>query len=455
MNGLKQIWHRLGQCAAVQKARKSILLPLAALFAVTAVFHFHMRINFGDDIGYYRNALDHTSLFSFLRYRYLGWSSRTLIEAAIPYFDRLPHMIWRSMDLLMILLLVWSLWRLVGFRDKQAGAWLTAGLFLLYPLTYMFTAGWIATTITYLWTTALGLFSLTLFKRLDEGARIPWYQAAVYVAAALFAANQEQMTFILLLICLICMGALIVHKKRIAAAVAVLAAVVANLAYILSCPGNRLRSVVDMGYFIPNYGAYTLLDKLYMGLNSTFYVLMDQSDYLLFIFCGVLCFCVFLRTKNVWHRMVSCIPAVVTVLIALTPKILDVPYLLKYIEKNRELVDVSTASQYSSYITVALYIGLIGSTLLSLLVLYGVSFDLLLNAAVFGGGFATRIVMGFTPLFYASEGRTYILLYMSLIYCILYMVRTFEAEFTPSRRNTLGVATGIAALLTALQFRGT
>ena len=126
---------------------------LAGMFLLLLLAHTLIRADFGDDLAY-QNILANQSLSSFLRERYYTWSSRVLIEAVMLLFVTGNVWLWKIADSLMVLLFLWAVSELFGgesVQEKLRAQMLMFCMIWIVPFFSLSSAGWITTTINYLW----------------------------------------------------------------------------------------------------------------------------------------------------------------------------------------------------------------------------------------------------------------------------------------------------------------
>ena len=131
---------------------RSPLTPFFVFGALTLIWHLGLVIVDADEI-FYGSILGQRSLAGFLAEHYQTWSSRTVIETLFCVFSTLPRWVWRLADSAVILGLALALSRLLRGRAAPNARenWLLAALLWLYPWWYLSTAGWVVTTLNYLW----------------------------------------------------------------------------------------------------------------------------------------------------------------------------------------------------------------------------------------------------------------------------------------------------------------
>lgn len=429
------------------------LFPYFLFASIYFVYHLFTKINVGDDIEYFCKILDQYSVGDYLSMRYHIWTSRLVIETAIIYLTHINAWVWKLLDIGCFLLVYYCFSYFFDFKNIKFKNWLIFALVILYSFTDMSSAGWIATTLNYIWPFSFGLYILTAIKKYKNNIKIKWYEYILYTLATVYAANEEQMNVVLFCALLMCGIYFGVNKKPAVFLWFLEAITIAELIFILTCPGNAARAVAEV-HWMPDYPMLSLVDKVYLAFAETVNVFLQSNNYIFIIFCSILCFCMFLKTKNIWHRFVAAIP----VCIILVHSFLGISPgsgRLGIFADRAVAIDASNYFNLSLYVPIIIYILLIACIMLSIFVLYDLTLDFLINIIVLGIGLATRIIMGFSPTLYASSNRTFIYLYMAFIFCTIFMVYKFEEKFTESNKNVLIIGMGIpviSSILNILRF---
>ena len=144
---------------SVGRAVRSRIVPYVALYAVLLALHLQFTLGTGDD-PMYAAMLDQYSLAYFSLWHYYTWSARTLIEAVVCIVEALPAIVWRLADPLCITLCAACIVRLARLEDRPAGRWAVCGLALCYPWQDMSSAGWVCTTLVFVWPLLAALAAL-------------------------------------------------------------------------------------------------------------------------------------------------------------------------------------------------------------------------------------------------------------------------------------------------------
>ena len=104
----------------------------------------------GDDL-WYAKVLSNQSLAGFLSFRYYEWSSRLIIDCLTVILTKESYLIWKILDTILYTLGVYLLIKFINEDNDKYITLIGVSLFLMYPFFDMASAGWIATTLNYLW----------------------------------------------------------------------------------------------------------------------------------------------------------------------------------------------------------------------------------------------------------------------------------------------------------------
>lgn len=415
-------------------------------------FHIFLSPTYWDDAAYAKILGEYgNDLFEYTLTRYLNWSSRITIELALPFLTTWPAFIWKILNLFMIALLYWDLvWileRLFGLRGKKIYL-LTAVLLCAFPFSIMAQTGWIATTTNYLWVLSLGLYAVS--RMLAAGVRKESLSKKEVFAAALsvlYCASFESMAAILFLVELGMILYCVKGGKRVPPVVWICTGLTAVfLLYILCCPGNRLRPVRDAENWMPEYFELTFLDKLRMGVLSSYMHFVSLPSPVFFIFNLV----IFLmwRGEPVGKRLLAAIPALMD---AAWTGWFMVNYLLGW----RTLTYQTPAplperwpERVEQGLLLATVVIWFAVALYTVFTRTGSGWSL---TAVLLLACIPEVAVGLTPTVVASILRTMIYLYMALILLIVAMMEDREESWPLFGRRFLWFCMGMGVLLNACQ----
>ena len=82
-----------------------------------------------------------------------------------------------------------------------------------------------------------------------------------------------------------------------------------SLVYILSCPGNAIRSAQEMAGRMPEFADFTFAEKLYMGLANVERIFIAELDPVYCVVAAVLVLLVYRKTDDYRKTLLAGIPA--------------------------------------------------------------------------------------------------------------------------------------------------
>ena len=128
------------------------------IFFILILF-LHLLTGFYADDVTFSNVLSKWSLLGYLKYRYLNWDSRIIQDAALVIFSNIDRIIWKILDSIIYTLGAYYTIKIVNKENNKQIIIFGILLFLMYSFYELGSAGWIATTLTYLWSFSLGMIS--------------------------------------------------------------------------------------------------------------------------------------------------------------------------------------------------------------------------------------------------------------------------------------------------------
>lgn len=413
-------------------AIKSHQWALIGLVLFYLPFHIILTPNYWDDAKYATMLTEwNGDLIAYTINRYKIWSSRITIELLLPIITVLPPIVWKTLDLMMIVLLYYDLRWIIRnlFKiESEESDFMLAALLCAFPFSIMAQTGWMATTTNYLWVISLGCFAITrMIKSAWLCERISCIETVACALAVLYSASFESMAAILLVIWAGIMINTLRNKEKVRPVMWISGIlIIVMLIYILACPGNRLRPISDAETWMPEYFDLSFGDKIRMGVLSSFMHFVSIPSPIFFIL-NLMVFLSAVQEKIIFR------------IIAFVPMVLDVCwtiyYLANYLLGNKimtyqvpapipvEKTDV--LEQILLSISVVVWFAVILYFMYRRLSLYhavGGTVILLLSCA-------PEIAVGLTPTVIASILRTMIYLYMAMIVLIMILYNGKNKRF--------------------------
>lgn len=375
------------------------------LVFMTCIIHTNMK----DDL-YFGNIPLH-ELFATLSIRYQEWSSRVIIETFLISLLHLPSFMWCILNSLIITSIAWSVSYLFT-KHTHFTRIISIMSVSLVPLSTMTEAGWYATTLNYLWPLAFLLISFIPIKHALKGIKNPFWTYPIYMISAIIAGNQEQSCALLLgFYSLFTIYFIVKKQKAFFINIQTLIAM-ASIIFILTCPGNAIRSTTEALNWYPAFSDFSLFQKGLLGINSTIAKLLIFKENVPFTTLAIMLIFM-MANKEKWLKRISYLPLFFilytsifhTYLSNLFPK-LNVFYdtILRFSQPMNEIHLLSLRNWLVCLLAI--------SIILSISICFLKSFEenkegkyffpLLLIA-----GFLSAIIMGFSSTVYASGMRTF------------------------------------------------
>lgn len=398
-------------------------------FICLGLFYFYFlskRPVYFDDVTMF---MDESSRYNFWEYtsrRYLGWSSRQVIEAVL-YYLVYHRILWAIITTFLCILTCYSMSRFVNEKSEKIN-WLVTLLFCMYPFNIMAEVGWIATSTNYLWPMAFIMYTMVGVKKCLDGKTLGKGEILLYCMAALYGGNQEQGAS--LLVGLFFLFFLYFKYKKLAFGQLYPVCVVSGLGFVhhLLCPGNSIRSGLNANVAFPSFDELSLLTKIEMGYSGTFFPLIMEYDAIFTLIC-ILVFFVAAAKQNM--KVLGCIavPLAVTALFASFSYLLaeSQPWIFEM--RISGLTKTGTNPDFADpqsllplfFITIAFVFLLLGVYLTFEDKVMG-----LFNVIVLLAGFASRMIMGLSPSIWISGERTFIFMYFCFLVSAIFVYLELE-----------------------------
>jgi len=408
----------------MKKFLKNKYLKYILLFIIILIYHLLLKINYGDDV-WFKN-IDSGEISNYIINRYNNWSSRLIIEVVMIFLLDLPSLVWCILDSLIFVLLAYSISYL--FTDNKY-KFIACLLVCIYPLSRFSEAGWYATTLNYLWPLALGLFAFIPIKNAINSTKEKRYMYPFYLIATLFACNQEQMCAIMLCFYIIFIIYLYKKRKLNKFIICQFLLMLASIFFILTCPGNDVRSIAETSTWYPAYENFGSITKLILGIISTFSVSILYVKIPLLLLTILLPVMIYKDNKNVISRIISLVPITIIGFIKFCRLFLiNVHPIFEKIINNLSLftnpIDelvIDFKIIFLLFVIIVFYISIIYCLTILLK-----KENKYLAILILLAGLSSRFIMGFSPTIFASGFRTFTFLEYSIIILIVYILMEYK-----------------------------
>ena len=395
-----------------EKVLKNPYLPFIAIFIIMLVTHSFTNF-FRDDL-YFSTQLVNTNLFDYIKMRYLTWSSRIITEIYFVFFTN-HRTLWIFIDSLAYSSIAYLLSKLFNKENDTKLNWIIAIIMLIYPFTDMSSAGYITTTIFYIWPLLSFLYIMYILKWKMDNKNISKWQVILLVIAIINAVTSEQaclltagFTFLAILKKIFDKNFKIKENKTL---LAILGSCVLYLIFIATCPGNHMRTISETATWYPDYANFSILPKIYLGVIPTFSVIMNNGV-IITLTTLLLCLFTLKNNKKNYNKIFSIIVfAFFSLTTIFKSNLLNIFPNFSHFYEILSLESLPTLNLLN-----ILPFALCCASLIGVIYLLYINFkDNLLLPIIFIAGFCSRFIMGFSPTVFASHERTSIFFYFSML----------------------------------------
>lgn len=405
-------------------------LPYMVYFVLATILVKRMYLS-GDD-NYFVTVLNDNSLFNWISIRYNTWSSRIILEGIMVTLLHSGIRIWKVFNIAIFMILPYALNKLLNTKNDLKLKWLICLVAFLIPADCYGDAGWVATSMNYLWPLAFGLLAFIPLKKNISNEKMNAYEIVLYAISAIIACNQEQMAGVLAIAYFMLIIYNIIKKKKIDKTIILyFAIIVLSLIFILTCPGVDQRNISEINTWFPTYGELNLIDKIELGIVSMMRYISVRGRLVSICFTALIMYAVFVTNKNKWCRLVGIVSFIgsmpLNIINKLTPENFEVVKNSIYWFNAPNMAFSEFANKnIIMYLIILYYIIVLGCITLSLYLIFKNTHKSIISISILGVGVISRMVMGFSPTVYASQERPTIFLYASFIVLIIYIWKHLE-----------------------------
>ncbi|MGV8906545.1 MAG: DUF6056 family protein [Acetobacterium sp.] len=431
--------------------------PFAVFAFLMLCLHFGMK-PFGDDLVY-GEVFSKQPVLTFMWDSYFTWSSRIFIMPVAAFFAAQNFGGFTFFDTCFYFLLPFMVSKLFVFENNWENNWIIVFLLACVPfITMMDTAGWVITSIHYLWPLILGLVALYPLKKIYFEEPIKWYETVFYVMVTIFAANMEVMAVIIMTFYII-FTLYFIYQKRITGFIIFQTVLtMANMVFILTCPGNALREVAETASRFPEYANFGLIEKMALSATSTL-ICIDQN-FILLVVLGMAWIFSWNQYKTLLPRIIGFMPFVFALLINAARVVMLSPKFAYFFNSltgvnSVDLINpkslMNVIPGISHYIILSFMVIFAGLLMLMTCVLFKDSKKIGIAVLVMGSGIMARVVMGFSATVYESGARTFLFTYIALAIYGLLLYLEFKPDLSEKRQKILVAALCIIAIMGYLE----
>lgn len=426
------------------------------IYFIYLILHLFMRFISWDD-PYFRSALKswNYNLLELTKTRYMIWSARSIIEMVTFTLGALPSLIWKIMDscavvcfYLLLKTLVAEYMGKIECREKEMI--FTMLVFLCWPFSTMGTTGWFSSATITLWTFLGVLYTALLLHRTIYGKeKISIIAKMIGVIGLVYSANHE-ITYpvYFFLFILMIYGSLKNKHRGIIELIAAWGILFINMLWAFLSPGNMTRLTGNENK--TGYLSVSILGKIRMGINTTFYHYVSVPNAILFILCLLIFLLTINEAKSIFGKLCGILPLMIDV-------IWTGYVFFTYTFPRKTLTYIYPDETFMECGVVEQYIAIFSALLLIALIIYNVNTLLcdkkhvcfLVSSLLLG--LLPELELGFTPAISASILRVVIFPYASFLILIFGLLHDKKHTLTKWQSVILFVCAAAGSIMNILQ----
>lgn len=376
-------------------------------FIISLFIHLFLPLNWADDKLFFEKAAQ-TDLLSFI-----SGSARPLTDSMTYIFARCP-LLWRILNPLLLTLFAKTLSVLLPAENIEKNK---LALFLciavVFPAMIVVDAGFIATTVNYLWPFTFGLISLVPLKKLFNGSKLHVYEYLVSIPLLLYAVNMQQTSVLLFAVFLT--SVICLYSKRNYSFYPLTGLLISGAGsvfmFAINTVGDNNRMVREAARYFPDFVQLNIFEKAELGFSSTFYCMTMEIRFAFFAFAAFTLYIMIKTLKNkdkFLFKLSSAFPFIFTIVfstLSLTP--VRESAFWAFFSGGMKHYRMTKAAYSFEIIPDLLFILVAVCVIISLYRLLNIK-RFVTALVILASVLASRMIMGFSPTVWASGYRTFL-----------------------------------------------
>ncbi|MBL1224294.1 DUF6056 family protein [Enterococcus sp. BWR-S5] len=421
-----------------EEERRSIVWMLGVLFFCALVFSYFMPNTLGDDVTYL-NRLNRLGYFGGAIDHYMGWSSRIIIETVLMFLSKY-FILWKLLNAAIMTGTVYFLNKYLLSTINTKTLLLTFSVYCMIPLKMMGESGWVATSLNYHWAVFCALVAFYPFYKRLKDEELSTTAFVLSIIALIYAANQEQVNLCFLVFTILVSIYLIKTNRFDFKLTTFLIISVVGLFMFLLSPGNSARLAVELKAHYPDFGDYSFIEKINLGVLSFGKPFFLDFNILFFLIFALVFFLVFTKRKSYNAWIFAGFPVVLNLAIFLGNS--TKPGFSHYAASENTLTFSSEQlSEWfsgarprlsflhpASWMAMLLILGLLACLSIGLILSFDNPKKRMAAVLLLLMGASARIIIGFSPTLWVSGIRTYYVTYVVAAMLVLMLIDELEGQ---------------------------
>lgn len=438
--------------------------PFVCFVVFALALNFYVPLGWGDDTVF-AQKLTTLSIPEYVANEYNSWSSRVFINAVMFALLKLPAIVWRVANTVVMFSVAWGIYRLLPpdmAKQKRNVRWVIVALLVMYPWNHMASAGWIATTLNYLWVGAAVIVALIPIKKILLSETIAKWEYPLYAVALIFGLNAEQGAVVLLFMYAVAAIYFLVKKRRAWFVWVNFVLCIVGLLFILNAPGNAIRLAQETETYFPAFSQLSVLQKMGMGVLRTLEHFLFAPNMIMLTSLILLTACLFRKFSKPIARFLGSLPLCVYTLFGIVLYAIPAMQSPAFMLLSEQTVQTGVVPQIPDVIATGMFPNLysfVAFVLLAAVSLFVCISPFLLmrsktkalfTAVFLVACFAVTCAMGFSPTIFASGKRTFMYMYLGIILYAALLFGEIDDVKMQNRLKTLVIFIAAVAVVLLL-----
>ncbi len=390
---------------------------LIILLFVLLIVHLFLPLNWSDDAVFLKKTADKDIL------TFLNGSARPFTDGLTYIFSR-NQWLWRILNPFVLTTAVWAVNETAPLNNISNKTLLIC-LSVIFPTFCLADAGFVATTVNYLWPVTFGILNLIPLINSFNGKKTNAYLLVLLIPMLAYATNMQQLCAVLLAVFLIANFCFIFVKKEFKPYIILqLVITIAGTLFSLfaNFAGDNSRMFRETNRYFPEFGELGFLEKFELGFSSTFYCMTMELRQ---AFLGFIALSVFLivftfkSKKNIYQKILSFIPATVSLVFGILSLIPSASSYVNMFTGKIQNYGIGKSTYTFELIPDIMFLIICVIIMYNIWILINKTKLKIIAEFIFLLGLGSRIMMGFSPTVWASGYRTYCILFISFVYISL------------------------------------
>lgn len=393
---------------------------LIFLFYSIIIVLYFISINsmFGDDIPNLKIAKT-TNILDYVYQMYFEWGPRVFVHYIMFSIYKYNIIVWKIISIsLHIFIFYFSIFKILKSTTYYISCFFFS-LFFLVDWNIVYTsAGWIATTLNYLWPLAFFFISIFPFYS-DKINKSNFIHIILFIPFIILSGNIE-----LTLGSMITFAIYITYTKwknnfELYDFIYIFITII-SLLFILFCPGTKFRLITETYNFFPYYIDLSLTQRFAFCINSIFNIFIGSSNILFVVTSLLNLIYIYKFEKNALYRLIITIPFLSFLLFGILRDSLTLklfPNFILLYNNSDKFGGVRIYEQFDNaqnVITIGVMLMIIVCYLYSFILIFNkneIKFFLLTILAGLGG----LVLALLTPSLYVIGSRVSMFFYISIV----------------------------------------